>query len=349
MLLYILPLLALAIVLLWIFKPFKKWMVERNKEPLPAQYASFLQVDTNYTSNEFKVQLLCKTAVSLSSWPNPIRAFLSVNDQLIVSCVTEQEAQRNTDYQYFKLNSKGEVIGSLQVPSDGYRGEFISEYMVFTEGGKPFYTTWPLNGDRTEHQISNLNADLSWSDERIQKTIDLAKTNSRYYFFKSHSEEGKFFRQFFFVDPSNNWQMLLQKMPGYVSIRDEESARRYRNDVFQTGEDESYLPENVNLLFFYPQEKMTYAHVIGGGAPGFHKYDWRGNVFFSTDIAGKTFEFSVPKLVIEKEKFDHFKTRLYRVDEPGSAVKLFSPSFYTSTNFALYAADGRTLYLIRKK
>jgi len=347
MFLYIICVLALVVILIWVFKPLRKLLIERNKEPLPAKYSGFQPIDEHYRSALFSVNLLCSSTVSQAAAPNPIRVFPSINGQLIVSCYTGRQEQSGEDFNYFKLDLKGKVIDSLQLPTDHYWPEFIDGFIVFTDEKNTFYNTWPADGDTTRHQMIGLNTDLSWNQERIRRTIEEARSNSPYYFFKSYSDNGTFIRQFFFLS-GKNWQMLCQKITGYTSIDDAESAGRYRKNVFSTGEEDPYLPSGVDLLYFYPQEKMDYAHVIGGGQGGFSKYDWRGTGFFSTIISGRKMDFCVPKLVVEKEKFDNFQTRLYIVDKPESAVRQFKPAFYIDPGgFALYSPNAKVLYLIR--
>lgn len=344
----ILVLLALTVILILVFRTFRKPKMERNKEPLPAAYSGFQPIDEQYQSALFNVSLLCRSTVSLAASPNPIRVFPSIEGRLIVACNTDRKEQSSGNYSYFKLNREGTVIDSLRLADDGYWAEFIDGFIIFTREQDAYYNTWPADGDTGRHTMLQLNADLSWNGEQISKVIGEARAHSPYSFFKSYVTNGTHIRQFFFLS-GKSWKVLWQQTPGYTTISDGESAGRYRRDVFGSGGQDAYLPSTVALLYFYPQEKMSYAHVIGGGQGGFRKYDWRGTGFFSTSISGDTMEFCVPKLVVEKERFDNFRTRLYLVKEPGSAVQLFSPNFYIAPGgFALYASDAHVLYLITK-
>lgn len=337
-----------AIVAVFFFKPFEKLIVERNNEPLSSGYAKFREVDENYHSNGFEVKLLCNLPVSSSASPNPIRIFLSVNDQLIVDMDARVDEDTKADTRYFKLDKTGKVIDTLYDAYKGYWGQFINEFMVFTSEKDDYYTTWPLNGDTTKHNMTVLN-DNNWTDQKIDEQIKTTISESKYYFFYAYVDKGSYYRKFYFFK-DQKWQVVLQKMPEYTTVPDEQSASRYKTEVFRSGEFSFDQPTNVKLLHFYPEEKMKYYHVIGGGAGGFSVYNWRGKAFFRTVVGGKNFDFMVPKLVLEKEKHNGYKPYLYRVEEPGASSKFYIPAFYISANgFAFYSPKGQELYLIRQK
>ncbi len=316
---------------------------------MDARYAVFQEINEQYKSGIFQVSLVAQVVVSSSASPNPIRIFSSVNDQLIIDCdATVDEATKN-DNRYFKIDKKGKVTDSIYVAYNGYWGQFVEGFMVYTSDNNAYYNTWPLNGDTTRRKVIELNADLSWTDAKVEEMINKIKTTAEYWFFSSVANNSVWYRHtYFYAD--QKWQLLRQKMDGYTNVPDEESSTRYRKDVFRSGEVSFEIPKNVKLLYFHPEEKMKYYHIIGGGDGGFSTYHWRGQGFFETGIAGRNFEFMVPELVVEKEKHNEYKPSLYQVKEAGSSAELYNPAFYHSPNgFSFYAPNYRRLYLIKVK
>ena len=336
-------------VITYVLLPFKRLVIDHNKRPLAAEYAKFQEIDTNYKSEVFEVSLAAQVQVSSAASPNPIRVFPSVNDQLIIDCDAKIDEETKNDNRYYKVNRKGEIVDSIYVAYHGYWGQFIDDFMVYTSDKNAYYNTWPLNGDTTKHQVLELNTDLTWENKKVDEKIKAIKSNAAYYFYNTFVDHDSWYRQtYFYAD--EKWQMLLQKMPGYTDVPDTENASRYRKDVFRSGEVNFDIPKDVKLFSFYPEEKMKYDHVIGGGSGGFSVYNWRGKGFFETNVAGRNFEFMVPKLVVEKEKFRDFKPSLFLVSEPGASSSLFNPAFYHSPHgFSFYSPNSKALFLIKVK
>lgn len=348
MLIWIIPLVVL-VVLIIVFKPFKELFIERNKEPLPKEYTAIQPIDEHYVSPDFKVSLFCTVQVSRAASPNPIRIFPSVNNQLIVYCDAQKNEDTKADYQYYKLDEKGIITDSLYIKYDGYWAEFIDDFIMYTGDKGEYYTTWPLNGDTVKHVIPVINADFLLSENEINKFISASVRDSKYYFYKFYIEKETYIRKFFCYT-NQKWTVLFQKMHAYENIPDEISANRYRNTVFRTGESGAYLPDDVKMRYYYPEEKMNYYHVIGGGQGGFKVYNWRGKGFFRTRISGKDLDFRVDKLAIEKEQFDNYQLRFYTVGERNSSADNFKPAFYHSPyGYSFYSPKADKMYLITKK
>ena len=334
---------------IYVFFPTEKLILDRNNEALADNFSAFQEINEQYKSDIFKVSLVGRVVVSSASSPNPIRIFSSVNDQLILDCDAKIDENTKFDTRYYKIDKAGSVTDSLYVAYQGYSEQFIDSFMVYTSEKDAYYNTWPLNGDTTRHQVVELNADLSWEDERLKAKIKSVKAKAKYYFLSTAIKENVWYLQVYFYT-DQKWYLLWQKMPGYTEVLDEDNASRYRNVVFRSGEVSFEIPEDVKLLHFHQQEKIKYYHVVGGGHGGFSVYNWRGLGFFETGIAGRVFEFMVPKLVVEKEKHNGYKPSLYIVSEPGSSTKLYNPAFYHSPNgFSFYAPEAKKLFLIKIK
>ncbi|MDQ1141740.1 hypothetical protein [Pedobacter agri] len=334
---------------IYIFFPTEKLVLERNNEPVDSRYSAFQVIDEHYNSVIFEVKRVARVVVSSAASPNPIRIFPSVNHQLILDCDAKVDEDTKHDIRYYKIDQRGTVIDSIYVAYNGHWGQFINDFMVYTGDKNSYYNTWPLNGDTTGHKVVELNADLSWDADRVEAKIKVIKSAAKYYFFNSLSNENVWYRQcYFYAD--KKWQLLWQKMPGYTQIPDEESASRYRKDVFRSGEVSFEIPKDVKLLHFHPEEKMKYSHIIGGGDGGFSVYNWRGKGFFETTVADKNFQFMVTKLIVEKEKHNGYRPSLFTVEEAGAATNLYKPAFYHSSNgFSFYSPNAKELFLIKLK
>jgi len=320
-------------------------VLERNETPLAPAYANFQELDEQYQSADFEVNLICEA----QGYPNPIRVYPSINEQWIVRADAEKNEETKLDKIYYKISEDGTVIDTLFLKGSKYWPEFIENFMIFTSEDDAYYTTWPLNGDTTKQEFKVLNADLTWEAEKVENQIKDAKTNAQYWFIKDVRDQGKNYVKFHYYQ-DKKWQILWKQLKGYHSVRDSEIAGRYTKEIFRSGEYNSYLPENVTLLHFHPLEKMSYRHSIGGGDPGFSTINWRGKAFFSTKISGKDFQFFQPNIAIENEKFDGNKNRFFNVPGPGTSSTIFTPFFYiVPDSFAFYTSHRNTLYIIREK
>lgn len=348
MLFLVISLIVIAILII-VFKPFKEFFIEKNKKALPQGYAAIQPIDEHYVSPYFKVSLLYTVQVSGAASPNPIRIFPSVNHQLIVYCDAQKNEDTKADYQYYKFDTKGMLTDSLYIRYDGYWAEFIDDFIMYTSEKGEYYNTWPLNGNMAKQPIPVVNADFHFADKEIDELISASVKDSRYYFYKFYVKDGTYIRKFFWYK-DKKWTVLYQKVNTYDDIPDGLSAGRYRKIVFSSGERDSYLPDNVEMRYYYPEEKMKYAHVIGGGQGGFEVYNWRGKGFFRTHISGKAFDFRVDNLAIEKERFDNYKLRLYTVPERKSSASNFRPAFYHSPfGYSFYSPVAKKIYLITQK
>ncbi|KQN38464.1 hypothetical protein ASE92_03240 [Pedobacter sp. Leaf41] len=322
-------------------------IIDRNDAPLEEKYASFQKINEHYRSAVFDVKFMARVVVSSAASPNPIRIFESVNDQLIIDCDAEVDEDTKHDNRYYKIDKAGKLLDSIYVAYGSHWANFIGEFIVYTSDRGGYYNSWPLDGDTTRHEVIEWNKDNSWTNERISAKIKAIKATGKYHFSNSLVNQDVWYLQTYFYE-DKKWQLLWQQLPGYFNVPDEESPIRYRKEVFRSGEVDFQIPKDVKLLYFYQEEKMKYYHVIGGGGGGFSVYNWRGKGFFETEVAGKKFEFMVPKLVVEKERHNGFKPSLFTVEEAGSATDLFTPAFYHSPNgFSFYSPSPKLLYLIK--
>ena len=320
-------------------------IMERNEEPLASAYTNFQELNENYRSADFEVKLICEA----QGYPHPIRVFPSINEQWIIEADAEKSDETQGDYIFYKLNGAGNITDTLYLTYKGYWAELIDDFMVFTNYEEAYYTTWPLDGDTTKRDFKVLNADLSWSNIKVKQQIDDAKTNAKYWFFKDERDKGNNYMKFHFYQ-NKQWQILWQKVEGYQTTRDNESAGRYSVEVMRTGETDPYLAENITYLHHHRLEKLSYSHNIGGGSPGFDVTNWRGKAFFKTRVNDRDFHFFEANVAVENEQFDGNKNRFYIVSEPNGSANIFTPLFYKVPNsFAFYTSDRNKLYLIREK
>ena len=324
----------------------QKDKAERNEIPLKAEFSNFQEINENYHSPDFQVKLLCESFLSSPSSQNPIRIFPSVNNNLVVECDIAKDEKSRFNYDFYKIDELGKIKDVFHFNYKKHYPHFINEFIVFTNDKSGYYSTWPSTGDITEHKMENLNDDFSWDKEKIEATILDIKNKSKYYFVEFDNITN-YSQHFFYKD--GEWNILWQKMQGYTQYSDNDKVYRYRNDVFETGNADSYLKENIKFLYFHPEEKMIYYH-SGGGSTSYTEYNWRGKGFFQTKIGNKDFNYLIPKLVIESESHDGWNKRFYTLIEKKRSVRNIEDSFYsTGKDFAFFTNAAKKLYLIKMK
>lgn len=341
-----------AIVLLaslgfWFIMKKNSGVYERNDEKIPSPYQAYQPVTPAYQGTDFSIEAICSTNISLSASPNPVKAYESVNDQIIINCARGDDETSKGDNQYYKIAGNGTITDSLYVKYSGFWTVLIDSFTVATKESEAYFTSWPLNGDTTRKRFRVYNADFSMPGPELEATWEKARRESQYHFVRAYVNNRVFTRALYYCK-GGEWNTLWKKTPGYESERDSESAMRYQNDLYRSGDNDPTLQTDVQLEYFHQQDRIKYYHNIGGGAPATEAVGWRGTGFFKTTIDKKPFHFSIPDLVVEKERSDGFKTRLYGAKEPKSSVVLISTKFYHSpSGFALYAPDASKMYRIK--
>lgn len=339
---------VVLIIYLLFFKE-DKGIYAENDAPIPSIYHSYQNVTKAYKSDTFEVEEVFNAKVNSSASPNPIRAYQSVQDNIIIACDARKDEDTKGDAVYFKINKKGIISDSLYVKDTGYWTVLIADFMVHTDEKDAYFTTWPIDGDTTRQLFVEHNNDLQMPEEELRGQLHKIKHKSLYYFVRTYVKgEHYFTATYFYAD--GRWQVLWQETANYQSIMDSEDPTRYQQEIYRSGEPDVSLDTAVTLKHFHRQDSIKYYHIIGGGASGTVKNEWRGMGFFDTQIGASTFNFSISDLVIERERYDGYKTRLYQVDEPKAAVKHVHTNFYHSPfGFALYAPRAKVLFIIRKK
>ncbi|AWK06653.1 hypothetical protein HYN56_21440 [Flavobacterium crocinum] len=331
---------------IWYFKKKDTGIYEQNSEPIPSIYQTYQPISSAYRNSDFSVKEICSTDISLSASPNPIKAYQSVNGNLIIGCQRGNDDTTKGDKEYYKIDKNGLITDSIYVKYDGFWTVLIEGFMISTKQKEAYYTSWPSDGSTTQNKFQEHNADFAMPDEQLNIAQEKIRKESQYYFIRSYVEGNTFFNAFYYYI-NKQWNVLWQKTAVYQSEKDSENATRYQKELYYSGIGESNLEKDVELENFHKEDKIKYYHVIGGGAPVTQATGWRGTGFFKTSLGEKSFLFSVSKMVIEKEKFDGFQTRIYNVSEPKASVAAVGSKFYKSPfGFALYAPDARKMYLI---
>lgn len=347
--LYILLIGSVALAAFWYFKSRGNGVYETNDEPEPAAYRTYQPIDAAYQRDGLSIVQVCVAEVSESASPNPIRAYQSVNDMTIIDCDAQRDEDTKGDTRYYRIDKEGQLVDSLYVRYDGYWTVLVDGFMLRTKDADAYFSTWPLNGDSSHRPIQAHNADFAMPAAALETAFLQAKTKSQYYFVRTYVSDGQFFSACYYC-MDDSWHVLWKQTAQYQSEMDTESAIRYQQHLYESGEPAPYLPADVALQHFHPKEKIKYLHIIGGGSPATPAVGWRGTGFFSTTIADTAFLFRIPDIVIEKERHDGYKTRIYQVPEPLYGVRHINTTFYRSPfGFALYAPDAKHLYLIRRK
>lgn len=339
---------VLLVIYILFFKE-DKGIYAENDAPIPTRFQTYQNVTAAYQSDNFEVEEIFTAQINSSASPNPIRAYQSVGENIIIDCDARKDDDTKGDAVYIKINKKGLITDSLYIKYTGYWSVLIDGFMVHTDEKDAYFTTWPMDGDTTRHAFVGHNLDLQMSPKALDSQLHKIKQESIYYFIRSYVHDKRYFTATYYYI-ADKWQVIWQEISGYQSIRDSEDPTRYQNEIYRSGAAGVYLDTAVTLKHFHPKDSIKYFHIIGGGSPATPENNWRGIGFFEIKIDHDIFPFSISDLIIEKESYDGFKTRLYQVHEPKDGVKHVHTNFYQSPyGYVLYAPRAKVLYIIRKK
>ncbi len=210
---------------------------------LSAEFNEYSFLNSKFESDKFEVVLLSEVEYSMG--PSPIRLFYSVNDQVILESESDSKAT-NGGVNYFKLDKNANVIDSIYVSWEGGESTFfIREYMIHTSyKGDCDYTTWPLDGNKIQKKMTIVNEDLSWPDEKTAEEQEKFVRKADYYFYdvshhtNTNDQEWSLQKLFYCID--GKWQILYRPFPKSISIDEQLSYRRYRDDFYYSSDDEQY-------------------------------------------------------------------------------------------------------------
>ena len=327
-----------------------------NFEKINPEFAEFAVLNTDFKSEDFEVVLLSQTWNYGS--PNPIRLFNSVNGNVILE-ESRDDKDEEQGYLYYKLDKNANKMDSIYVPLSGkHRTGFIDNYMVRTNmKGDSEYTTWPLNGDKIFMKIAVINADLSWSAEKIKQQDQDIVSKSDYYFYDidyiNETDDKIWTLVKLFHCINGKWQVLHSRSDEkHVRLDEREMLNRYREDFFRSADDSfPNAVKNFTLKHYNKEQKLTYEHSIGGGSQSYEVKGWVGTGYFDIPLLQDTLKIKKSNLIIEEPTPAIRETSYYLSNGANQSVSPFHLNIYTNPalNFAIYSTSKYQVYAIRKK
>lgn len=265
-------------------------------------------------------------------------------------------------YRYTKLDENANVINTLFVSLEGgQRTCFIREYAIDKRSKADYYyTTWPLNGDKTRKNMSVLNEDLSMTDEKTIELEEQLLRKAEYYFYeldyrtKANYEVSS--TKMLFACNDGKWQLLYITSPKRIAyIKDDLKSDRYRDDFYKNWtheRDDEY--KKFTLKYFIKEKKVKYTMPqgghSGGSSGGYSDKAWVGTGYFDIPLLNDTLKIMQSDLIVED--VSPFPKKRYYLsngnNEPLSSFH-FNITTGSSLNYAILSNSLWRVYVIRKK
>lgn len=318
-------------------------------EKLPAEFADYKDITNitgfgNYTLEKFKVPPSSTVEHSLNKANNTviIKATTTLNDH------TKQ-------YFFYKLDTSGKIVDTYQFTrnlliAESTGDEQLVDGVFLVNKEKTYYTTWPLNGDRTRKPLVPLNKDLAWSPEKLDEFYaDLVKKSTRLDQFAvyeaiSPTENKRRVRKVFYLNSTGKWYVLYGN-----TLESDYTGKQLPtfNTLFTNFTDTErafgrYVPPaNISIAYF---EKITYKKFESSGGSNNNaahmNYLWQGMGYYHVDVGTGTLKF--------KNQGTLSRTDFKGEDFPPKESLLADFAYYSNPHlsYALFSAN-ETLYLIK--
>ncbi|SEM52707.1 hypothetical protein SAMN04487857_102454 [Pseudomonas sp. ok272] len=320
-------------------------------EKLPAEFADYkdladiTDVD-NYTVEKFNLAPSSTVEHSINKANNRviIKATATINDH-------------TKRYTFYKLDTSGKIVDTYQFTrnlliAQSTGDEQLVDGVFLVNKEHTYYTTWPLDGDKTRKPLIALNQDLAWSPEKLDEFYaDLVKKSTRLDQFTvyeaiSPTENKRRVRKVFYLNSTGKWYVLYGN-----TLKSDYTGKQL--PIFNTlftdfTETERYFgryvpPANIRIAYF---EKITYKKFESSGGSNNNaahmNYLWQGMGYYQVDLGNSTLKF--------KNKGTLSRTDFKGEDFPPKESLLVDFAYYSNPhlNYALFSAND-TLYLIKRK
>lgn len=320
-------------------------------EKLPAEFADYQNITDitdvgNYTLEPFNVPPSSTVEHSINKANNTviIKTTTPINDH------TKQ-------YVFYKLDTAGKIVDTyaftrnlLIAQSTGDEQLVDGVFLVNKE--HTYYTTWPLDGDKTRKPLIPINQDLAWSAEKLNAFYaDLVQKSTRLDQFAvyeaiSPTENKRRVRKVFYLNSTGKWYVLYGN-----TLKSDFTGKQL--PVFNTlftdfTETERYFgryvpPANIRIAYF---EKITYEKFKSSGGSNNNashmNYLWQGMGYYQVALGNGTLKF--------KNKGTLSRTDFKGEQFPPKESLLVDFAYYSNPHlkYALFSAND-TLYLIKSK
>lgn len=322
------------------------------KASLPAEFSSYQYIDDisafggGHTLEKFKY-----------SAPGQMQYSINKNQDTLIIKTTSPIYDHTKRFSFYKLNSSGDIVdehqfiqSSLVEQHSGTEELVGGSFLVNKEN--TYYTTWPIDGDKTKKQLIPVNKNLAWSDAQVDAYYaaiveKAARVDSfiEYEAINSHENKART-RVVYYLNTTGKWYVLYGNSlrGGYTG----KGLRAGENIIFKdfdisTRMDDAYIPPpNITIPYF---EKLMYRKTVsaGGGSTNSASsvsYHWDGIGYFQVAVGGSVLKFKNNATLSHTD----FGTQQF----PAKESLLSALAYYTNPRlkFALLLVNG-SLYIIR--
>lgn len=325
-------------------RPFFSEKIER----LPAKFAGYKFIDEisefdNYTMEKFKVPSRSTVEHSINKVTNSviIKVASDIDDHTRLSAL-------------YKLDASGSIVDKHQFTrsfliKDKTGDEEVVDGVFLVNKENSYYTTWPLNGDKTKRSFISVNQDQTWSTEQVDAYFkEVVRKSARLDDVEvwekiSDQENKRRIRKVYFLNETGKWYILYGN-----SLESDYSGKSISgvNTLFTDFTDTErsfgrYIPpSNITIPYF---ERQTFSEFCAPDQVGCHmSYSWDGLGYFQVALGDSTLNF---KNKVSLSRTD-FKGKVFPLKE----TLLVNFAYYTNPNlkYSLFSAN-ESLYLIKRK
>jgi hypothetical protein len=334
-------------------------------EKLPAEYIDYKTIDNisefeNHTIARFQ-HTIRSDQVRFGGFdgvPTGVEHAINKTTNNVIIKVTTKIDGDKLKYSFYKLDIEGNIIDSH---------EFVRNFLIKENTGDEqmvgatflvnremtYYSTWPLNGDKTRKPFIHINQDLAWSDEQVNTFYaDVAKKSTRLDEFSVYEkinpqENKKRIRKVYYLNSTGKWYVLYGN-----SLKEDYSGKGLSgfNTLFKDfTETERFFkryvpPDNISVPYF---EKQTYSKYEAGnhnGSGTYMVYTWEGMAYYQLKVGNDTLKFKNKASL----SYDDFGGR--DKDFPAKETLLPKFAYYSNPNlkYSLFSVNDM-IYVIKNK
>lgn len=328
--------------------------MEAAQETLPVEFSEYAQL-TNFM--QFKGYTLERF---LSESSGELEHGINKNsNQLIIKSTTtiDEGTQRET---YYKLDVNGEVIDEYTFYKSSYIAidtgvEHLVDGTFLVNLEKLYYTTWPLNGNKTRRPFTPINEDLSLPASEVDSvysdiTRKAARLDESIAWEQISARENKQrVRKVFYLNDTARWYVLYGN-----SLKSDYTGKEIAifNSLFKSRDPFApHTPPNNITIPYFERHNNRIIRSHGGGSTNSGPsttFIQEGMAYYQLRIGGDILRFKVPEELSVNKSGTAYAIDV-GVKYPPKEVLLNQFDYYTNTNlnYALLSVHG-ALYLVKK-
>lgn len=349
----------LVIVVVGLFLLFKWGFSNGNKEEkpleeIPEKYLTYQPISDSFKNERYQLK-----SFKLGTYKLTQIVHLNTADSTLILMGSNygapaQSLPRPIIHNYYKLNSQGKVLDSLQLSAD--------EIALTRDGylvGKDYHCSWMLDGDTFKKPYQFLNDSINWDSEKDLASFEkLYKTASRVIYQDYHIER----KLYASIKLLNDGVWTKLQKPEYferifrfetypakpIIIRDPLPTNKpsevdgfSHSHLPNLAEDENmYTNENEHIsLVHFRKVKFVEGKNNGAFNPNSMTYaaKWNGDGFMQLSFKGETIPFRIVLNKMQREE-DGYERKF------GHPIRFFTNK---SLNFGIVSENYGDLFLIK--